>query len=181
MKKVTEFKYPEVVSNHYHYQDMIDNRNLFRMHPISLEETWMTMRWPNHVFSFILAVSIVNVQNAASYLAKVDALQSQRLIAKQLIFNHYLLDEETTRKCGRHGSLEHSLIMVPIFQKFIQGQLQKCKTKYGKWKCTNCPKFVHSNCSCTPGLMFCADCFGDHRTAVTVGGAADANFGIPLL
>ena len=79
MKKVTEFKYPEVVFNHHHYRDMIDNHNLFRMHPISLEETWMTMRWPNHVFSIFLAVSIVNVQNAASYFlnkAKVDALQS---------------------------------------------------------------------------------------------------------
>ena len=67
---------------------MIDNHNSFRMHPISLEETWMMMRWPNHVFSFILAVSIVNVQNAALYFlnkAKVDALQSQQLIAKQLI------------------------------------------------------------------------------------------------
>ena len=118
MKKVTEFKYPEVVFNHYNYQDMIDNHNSFRMHPISLEETWMTMRWPNHVFSFILAVPIVDVQNSAAYFlnkAKVDALQSRRLIAKQLIFNHYLLDEETTRKRGRHGSLEHSLIMVPIF------------------------------------------------------------------
>ena len=80
MKKVTEFKYPEVIFNHYHYQDMIDNHNSFRMHPSSLEETWMMMRWPNHIFSFILAVSIVNIQNAASYFlnkAKVDALQSR--------------------------------------------------------------------------------------------------------
>ena len=65
---MTEFKYPEVVFNHYHYRDMIDNHNLFRMHPISLEETWMMMRWPNHVFSFILAVSIVNVQNCSFIL-----------------------------------------------------------------------------------------------------------------
>ena len=124
---------------------MIDNHNSFRMHPISLEETWMMMRWPNHVFSFILAVSIVNVQNAALYFlnkAKVDALQSQQLIAKQLIFNHYLLAEDTTTKCGRCGSLEHSLIMVPVFRNFFQGRLQKCKMKYGKRKCTNCPKFV---------------------------------------
>ena len=48
--------------------------------PISLEETWMTMRWPNRVFSFILAVFIVNIQNAASNFlnkAKMDALQSR--------------------------------------------------------------------------------------------------------
>ena len=79
MKKVTEYKYPEVVFNHYRYQDMIHNHNSFRMHPISPEETWMTVRWPIRVFSFILAVSILNIQSAASYFlnkAKVDALQS---------------------------------------------------------------------------------------------------------
>ena len=53
---------------HYHYRDMIDNHNVFRMHPISLEETWMMMRWPSCVFSFILAVSIVNVQNCSFIL-----------------------------------------------------------------------------------------------------------------
>ena len=53
--------------------------------------------------------------------------------------------------------------------------------KYGKWKWTNCPKFVRSYCSCIPGLMFCAGCFGDHRAAVAIGGATDANFAIPSL
>ena len=49
-KKVTTFVYPEVVHNHYHYWDVIDNHNSVRMHPISMEETWMTTHWPNHVF-----------------------------------------------------------------------------------------------------------------------------------
>ena len=46
-KTTTKFKYPEVVSNHYHYHDMIDNHNGMCMHPIALEETWLTSRWPN--------------------------------------------------------------------------------------------------------------------------------------
>ena len=80
VKKMTDFQYPEIVNNHYKYHDMIDNHNSFCMHPISMEETWMTMRWANHVFCFILAVTIVNIQNAAVYFlnkSKLHALHSQ--------------------------------------------------------------------------------------------------------
>ena len=79
VKKVVEFQYPEIVHNHYKFCDMIDNHNSFQMHPISMEETWMTMRWANHVFCFLLAITIVNIQNAAVYFLnkpKLDALQS---------------------------------------------------------------------------------------------------------
>ena len=79
VKKTTEFKYPENVYNHYRFRDMIDNHNSFHMHPISMEETWMTMRWANHVFCCLLAITVVNIQNAAVYFlnkAKLDALQS---------------------------------------------------------------------------------------------------------
>ena len=54
VKHVTTFRYPKVVYNHYHYHDVIDNHNSFRMHLLSMEETWMTMHWPNRVFLFPL-------------------------------------------------------------------------------------------------------------------------------
>ena len=53
------FVYPEVVHNHYCYRDVIYNHNSMRMHPISMEETWMTTQWPNRFFCFLLAVTIV--------------------------------------------------------------------------------------------------------------------------
>ena len=65
VKKVVEFQYPEIVHNHYKFHDMIDNHNSFQMHPISREETWMTMRWANHVFCFLLTVTIVNIQKCS--------------------------------------------------------------------------------------------------------------------
>ena len=102
---------------------MIDNHNSFQMHPISMEETWMTMRWANHVFCFLLMVMMVNVQNAAVYCLnkpKLDALQSCQQIAKQLIFNRYLVEEEQSKKHPRGGSIKHSLIMV-LTNKIIQG------------------------------------------------------------
>ena len=39
----------------------------------------MTTQWPNRVFCFLLAVTIVNVQNAGCYFAKlpkIDTLQA---------------------------------------------------------------------------------------------------------
>ena len=93
VKHVTTFRYPEVVYNHYCYRDVIDNHNSLRMHPLSMEETWMTMHWPNRVFCFLLAITMVNVQNAATYCLnkpKMESLQSRRLIAKALINNKHL-------------------------------------------------------------------------------------------
>ena len=150
VKKVVEFQYPDIVHDHYQFHDMIDNHNSFQMHPISIEETWMTMRWANHVFCFLLAITIVNIQNAAVYFLnkpKLDALQSRQKIIKQFIYNHYLLEEEQAKKHPRQGSIEHSLIMVPKHKKIIQRQLVPCKMKYGKWKCTNCSKLCVSTAS----------------------------------
>ena len=53
----------------------------------------MTMRRLNCVFCFLLAVTMVNVQNAATYFLKkpkLDSLQARRLIAKALINNVHL-------------------------------------------------------------------------------------------
>ena len=70
-RQVHSFRYPEVVHNHYQYRDVIDNHNSQCMHPISMEETWMTTRWPNRVFCFLLAVTMVNVQNAGVYFCNL--------------------------------------------------------------------------------------------------------------
>ena len=98
-KQVITFKYLEVVHNHYWYRDVIDNHNLQQMHPISMEETWMTTRWPNRIFCLLLAVTMVNVQNAGVYFCsfpKVDSLTAHKLIAQQLIENRYLIVEQSS-------------------------------------------------------------------------------------
>ena len=107
-KQVVTFKYPEVVHKHYQYRDVIDNHNLQRMHPISMEETWMTTHWPNCVFCFLLAVTMVNVQNAGVYFCsfpKVDSLTAHKLIAQQLIENRYLIVEHG------HNGVKHPIVL----------------------------------------------------------------------
>ena len=124
VKRVKTFQYTEVVHNHYKYRDVIDNHNSFRMHPISLEETWMTMQWPNRVFCFLLAVTMVNIQNAATYFLnkpKIDSLQSRRLIAKALINNEYLQSGISPRSGRKCRSVDHVLLTVPHFKKFVKG------------------------------------------------------------
>ena len=57
------------------------------MHPIVMEETWMTTHWPNRVFCFLLAVTVVNVQNVGVYFCgfpKVDALTATTTTGEQI-------------------------------------------------------------------------------------------------
>ena len=64
----------------------------------------MMTRWPNCVFCFLLALTMVNVQNTANYFVKtpkMDCLLARRLIAKQLINNKYMRTQ-TTPKNGKN-------------------------------------------------------------------------------
>ena len=137
VKHVKTFRYMEVVHNHYQYRDVIDNHNSARMHPISMEETWMTMRWPNRVFCFLLAMTMFNMQNAATYFLqkpKLDSLQARCLIAKALINNVHLHTGMTPQKRPKCRFIKHVLTMVPPYKKFVQGRLTNWKMEYAKWK-----------------------------------------------
>ena len=84
----------------------------------------MTTHWPNHVFCFLVAVTVVNVQNTANYFVitpKLDSLLARCLIAKQLINNKHLCTGTTPKKRRKQGTIEHSLIMVPIYKFFYKG------------------------------------------------------------
>ena len=95
--------------------------------------------------------------------AKIDSLQSRRLIAEALINNEYIQSGLSPRSGHKHHSVDHVLMTVLHFKKFVKGQLVNCKTKYGKWKCTDCSRNVRLHCSCTPGLMYCTECYANHR------------------
>ena len=161
----------EVVHNHYTYRDVIDNHNSQRMHPISMEETWMTAHWPNHVFCFLLVVTMVNVQNAGVYfyhLPKVDSLFARKLIAQQLIENRYLIVEQSARKQTWHGEMIHHLVALPTFKKFENGQLVKCKSKYQTWYCSCKQLHVRTYCTCSPGILWCQECYSEHKVEATM-------------
>ena len=64
------------------------------------------------------------VQIAATYFLnkpKIDSLQSRRLIAKALINNEYLQSGVSPRSGRKRHSVDHVLLTVPHFQKFVKG------------------------------------------------------------
>ena len=64
----------------------------------------MTSRWSNRVFCFLVAVTVVNIQNAGCYflnLSKIDALFARKMIAEQFIHNKYLQKPPDCRRSAR--------------------------------------------------------------------------------
>ena len=86
--------------------------------------------WPNRVFSFLLAVTEVNVNLAAPYfggMKQVGQIEFRKLLAKTLIFNSYYdvkTDNTTEKKRKQHDS-GHCLITLPKGEKFWE-----CKSSW---------------------------------------------------
>ena len=139
----THFLYPEVISNHFRFCHSVDNHNVQRHAPISLEYIWATKWWPHCVFSFFLAVTEVNVSLAESYFITNDApkrqLEFQMLLAKALINNKYILDEKLKLTLwripqGKHLP-SHNLIKLPPYRKFKGCWIIKSKSQYPQATC----------------------------------------------
>ena len=107
-----------MVGNHFLYRHSVDDHNNKRHSPIGLEVVWGTKYWPNHVFSFLLAVTKVNVNLAAQYfggMKQVGQIEFRKLLAKTLIFNSYYDDttDNTPEKKWKQHDSGHCLIMLP--------------------------------------------------------------------
>ena len=117
-KKNGKFNYPEVVGNHFLYQHSVDNRNNKRHSPISLEVVWAMKNWPNRVFSFLLLVTEVNVNLAATYFCgqnQMGQVEFHKLLAQNLIYNtHYNeITDKTPDKKRKQCETGHFLITLP--------------------------------------------------------------------
>ena len=123
--------------------------------------------WPNHVFAFLLSITEVNINFAATYFSgqqQMGQIKFQKLLAKTLIFNtHYNEEKDKTpdNKC-KQGEYGHCLIMLPKSKNFLGTQIIPANSQYPQHKCTSCIKRVHSYCLCSPGIYQCAECFGYH-------------------
>ena len=66
------------------------------MDPIAIEEAWKTHRWALKVFQFLLAVLEINVKLGLERIydnPQLTQMESRKLLAHQLIYNHYLEQE----------------------------------------------------------------------------------------
>ena len=89
----------------------MDDKNAKRNAPVCLEHVWATKYWHNIPFSFLLAVTDVNVNLAEAFFVRHNApmphLEFKKLIVKDLINNKCLMEEFTSvqeiRKASRNG------------------------------------------------------------------------------
>ena len=171
------FKYTEVVANHFMYRGAVDQHNAKRhdcgtKNGLSLEDTWVTNRWENNVFAFILAITEVNAYCAMSYFTDKDMkqLEFRKKVAHEMVFNTYDICEEErdlqpsrTPRTRSHG--RHVLTTAPPFSGFVRGNWKKkYKNMYQQHVCTsdNCRKRIRTVCSCDRSLWLCTQCFSSH-------------------
>ena len=63
------------------------------------------------------------------------------------------------RACPYHG---------PTLKKLFMGDSPIARRNMGveMYRCMDCTHIVRSYCLCTPGLMYCSDCYGNHHADV---------------
>jgi Transposase IS4 len=175
-------KYTEPFENHYLYRHAVDDHNNLRHSDISLEETWVTHRWENRVFAFILAITEVNVYLAMRFFVwrcgnkvPVTFIQFRRQLAKALIKNDHMTVEEednTPRKSSKRLKQQrgHDKLVAPNHARSYDGSkwILAAMDRYQKYTCRTdgCQKLIRTYCSCTPGHWMCDDCYVRHRVKV---------------
>jgi hypothetical protein len=169
--KRTEFRYPEVVYNHYKYRHCVDDHNAKRHSPISIEVTWGTKRWECRVFAFLLAITEVNTMLAATYFngsPSVPMLQFRKTLAFELLNNPYITTTEDKRKSKRIRPLEaHKLMTLPKGKKFGQGErMVSSIDDYPKKTCVGGHRKIRTYCACSPGVMRCEICMREHYVSL---------------
>ena len=127
------FCYPEVVHNHFQNQHSVEDHNAKRHSPISIEVVWVSKRWPNHVFAFLLSITEVNCFLAKSYFTsrKTESMMDFRKdLAHQLIENKYLVQEirsDHHQSVRIQQGISHGLLSLPPIPNFFEwtdGQFQ---------------------------------------------------------
>lgn len=174
------FFYQEPFANHFLYRHVIDDHNNHRHSHPSIEETWVTHRWPLRVFSFLLAISEINVFLAYRHFVwrplkvhKIPTIHNfRRNLAMALINNQWIVEEDRAGcadKRKRHAATHDFLTAPPHAKKFCSGNWDvSAKARYQQYACRTpgCKKQVRTYCGCSVGLWMCQSCHQDHVVEV---------------
>lgn len=153
---------------------------------------WYTKRWPIRVFTFLIAVTEVNVFLILRFFVwKTQEKKKQfhhfrKDLAFSLIYNQYLTEEvnplspcspssPSKRPRLRSG---HQLLTKPPYTGTWNGNMwNKSKVPYQQYLCSNtkCSSSksegraqVRTYCSCNVGKFLCHKCWGEHLTSEAV-------------
>jgi hypothetical protein len=166
-REVKRFQYTELFYNHFKFRNAVDAHNQQRHQPISLEEVWATMRWPNRVFSFLLSITEVNVKLASEHFGnaqKQSMLAFRKQLASALINNRWLEQERTGRTVMRLRPVlrAHELMTVPQFKRWNGAKFTKGKVQFYQRRCECCSRKIRTYCACNPGKGMCHRCYPIH-------------------
>ena len=118
-----KFQYTTIFPNHFWYQHKINDHNNNCHSLPSLEETWITHRWANSVFTFFLAICKANAYLAYNYFIwrknpsgfkKPTVHQFHRTLANDLTHNMFLKDNVTCNEENRkrRKAISHELMVA---------------------------------------------------------------------
>ena len=175
-KTTKTFKYHQPFGDYYIYRHVVDDHNNYRHDAgskcgLSLETTWVTQRWANRVFAFVMGICEVNAYLAMKAFDHWDEsfLSFRKKLAKSLIDNPYYVREmrETRRsRSGEQEDLGHEHRTAPVFAKRWTGESwdTSSKTKYLQHHCKTpgCRNRVRTYCSCDRGRWMCKTCYIRH-------------------
>jgi hypothetical protein len=168
----------ETFENHYLYGHAVDDHHKFRHSNISLEETWVTHRWVNRVFAFVLAITEVNVFLAMRYFvwrhnkAPLAFLQFCRELAKALTYNPHMEDDTMCIPAKKSKPIvaavtEHDKQTAPHHAKLYDGSkwIIGARDPYQRYTCKDprCRKRVRTYCSCSVGYWRCFEHYCQHK------------------
>lgn len=168
----SEFQYTLPFDWHFRFRHAIDDHNNLRHKLPSVEDSWITDRWPSRVFSFILAVCEVNaflMLRFFCFAGKKDTgcptlVTFRRRLGWLLVLNQWIVSDELEDSPAVLGR-QHKLVRAPAGAKTYRNRkwILACKYKYQQHKCTVCKvKRIRTCCACTLGVWMCSDCHPKH-------------------
>ena len=162
-----DFKYPQLVYNHYKHGNCVDDKKSKRHLPISGETTWSTKRWECRFFAFLLAVTEVNCMLAYSYFnskKSIPMLVFRQELTRELLNNPYIQKKNKGKKKRDPFAPNENFILAIPLKKFKNNNLVTAKLNYPKVLCSHCQNFeCCSYCQCSPGKILCVECYANHR------------------
>jgi hypothetical protein len=167
---VVSFKYIEPYYNHYKFRHQIDDHNAKRHQPISVEEVLGVRNWAKRHFTWLIAVTEVNVKLGITKNEKISMIAHRRILAKQLMGYSDGLEEVDEGRSLRRSKRR---------RRFRDHELRKKPQNCGRWDenlknwvhvatvycdlpCAKCGKRCRTYCECNKGIALCPQCHGQH-------------------
>ena len=159
------FRYSKPIDWHFRYRHAVDNHNNLRHSLPSLEDSWVTQRWEIRVFTFLLAITEVNIYLAMRYFVwtsdeAMTLVAFRRMLSNALINNHWLPGGYGDEGGGDDGlDTKCDVISAPPFAREYRNRAWDCSapirnTQY-VCKAPGCKKRVRTCCACMLGHWMC--------------------------